>query len=89
MVFSADSQIYRNLSAKTAEEMPFFGGNAELVMITLIRRNCQYESPRRSCRSSQLRAPGQGIELFCALLQHFGNHDCINGITLTFRRVER
>ncbi len=27
MVFSADSQIYRNLSAKTAEGMPFFRGN--------------------------------------------------------------
>ena len=29
MVFSADSQIYRNLSAKNAEGMPFFRGNAD------------------------------------------------------------
>ena len=29
MVFSADSQIYRNLSAKIAEGMLFFRGNGE------------------------------------------------------------
>ena len=33
MVFSADSQIYRNLSAKNAEGMPFFRGNADNVQV--------------------------------------------------------
>ena len=31
MVFSADSQIYKNLSAKIAEAMPFFRGNTNIV----------------------------------------------------------
>jgi len=33
MVFSADSQIYRNLSAKIAEGMSFFRGNADNVQV--------------------------------------------------------
>jgi len=38
MVFSADSQIYRILSAKTAEEIPFFRGNVVYVRLKWIYR---------------------------------------------------